>query len=305
MTIMVLGSINTDITSYGATLPRIGETVFGSRYEMDLGGKGANQAAAVARLGARVEFVGRIGKDAFGELVMGRLARFGVSSRYSSLDETIGTGIAIISVDARGQNLITVVSGANMRIGEGELRQALPALGQCKVLMLQLEIPMATCLAAAGAARERGVKVVFDPAPAHLGGLPPEFYRLVDVMTPNETETEALLGYLPATVEDGRRAGHELVAKGARAAIVKLGARGAYAVGEGADAFIAPFSVEAVSTVAAGDCFNAGLAVALSEGKSLVEAARFACACGAMCATKAGAAASAPTRAEVEALLAR
>jgi ribokinase len=304
MTIVVLGSINTDITSYGATLPRVGETVFGSRYEMDLGGKGANQAAAVARLGVAVEFVGRTGNDVFGNLAMGRLAQFGVSTRYSSRDETEGTGIAIISVDGQGQNLITVVSGANMRIGEGELRQVLPVIEGSKVLMLQLEIPLATCLAAGRAAREQRVKVVFDPAPAPAGGVPLEFYRVVDVITPNETETEALLGYQPVTVEDGRRAARELVAKGARAAIVTLGACGAYVVGEGADAFIAPFAVKAVSSVAAGDCFNAGLAVALSEGKNLVEAARYASACGALCTTKAGSAASAPTRAEVEALLA-
>jgi len=304
MTIMVLGSINIDVTSYGESLPRAGETVFGSRYEIDLGGKGANQAAAVARLGAAVEFVGRTGKDMFGELSTDRLARFGVSTRHCSLDETEGTGIAIISVDAQGQNLITVVPGANMRISERELRQALPVLEQCKVLMLQLEIPLAASLAAARAARERGIKVVLDPAPAHTEGLPLEFYGAVDVITPNETETEALLGYLPATVEDGRRAARELVAKGARAAVVKLGARGAYAFGEGTDAFVPAFSVKAVSSVAAGDCFNAGLAVALSEGKSLAEAARFASACGALCTTKAGSAASAPTRVEVEALLA-
>jgi ribokinase len=303
MTIMVLGSINTDITAYGRVLPRLGETVLADRYEMELGGKGANQAAAASRLGAKVEFVGRVGTDAFGELAMARLAEFGVSTSHSTRDAGHATGIAIIGVDGQGHNAITVVSGANMRIGENELREVLPVLERSKVLMLQLEIPLATCQAAAGAARRRGVKVVFDPAPAPAIGLPADLYGLIDVITPNETEAEALLGYQPKTIEEAARAARELVVKGARGAILTLGARGAYAAGEGGEAFIPPFAVTPVSTVAAGDCFNAGLAVALSEGMGLIDAARFASACGALSTTKAGSAASAPTRLEVERLL--
>ncbi|SDR55659.1 ribokinase [Rhizobiales bacterium GAS191] len=305
MAIIVLGSINTDITAYGRVLPRVGETVLGSSYEMDLGGKGANQAAAAARLGAHAEFVGRVGVDAFGEAAMERLEAFGVSTRHSTRDPAQGTGIAIINVDAEGRNAITVISGANMHIDEAQLHGALPVLGSAKVLMLQLEIPLATCKAAALEAHRLGVAVVFDPAPAPAEGLPADLYGLIDVITPNETETEALLGYQPGTVEEAARAAHELVARGTRAAVVTLGARGAYVVGEGAEGFVAPFAVTPVSTVAAGDCFNAGLAVALSEGKTLMEAARFASACGALCTTKAGSAASAPTRQEVELLLAR
>jgi ribokinase len=303
MTIMVLGSINTDITVYGRALPRAGETLLADRYETELGGKGANQAAAAARLGAKVEFVGRVGADSFGELSMTRLRQFGVSTGLSTQDEGAGTGIAIISVDAQGQNAISVVSGANMRIDEAELEALLPALADAKLLMLQLEIPVRACHAAALAARKLGVKVVLDPAPTPPGGLPEELYGLVDVITPNETEAEFLLGYEPKSLEGAARAARELVGRGARAAILTLGARGAYVVGEGVEAFIPPFAVTPVSTVAAGDCFNAGLAVALAEGRPLLEAARFASACGALSTTKAGSAASAPTREEVERLL--
>ncbi|MFI5016192.1 MAG: ribokinase, partial [Hyphomicrobiales bacterium] len=228
MTIMVLGSINTDITAYGRVLPRLGETIFADRYEMELGGKGANQAAAAARLGVPVEFVGRVGADAFGKLALDRLEAFGVSTRHSTRGEAEATGIAIIGVDGEGHNAITVVSGANMRIGEDELRQVLPALERAKVLMLQLEIPLATCRSAARAARRRGVTVVLDPAPAPTGGLPADLYALIDVITPNETEALTLLGFQPETIEEAARAARELVARGARAAVVTLGARGAY-----------------------------------------------------------------------------
>lgn len=311
MSVLVVGSINTDITSYGEALPRIGETVMGESYAMELGGKGANQAAAAARLGAKVEFVGRIGDDAFGERALRRLAEFGVSTRHSTRDAEHATGLAIIGVDAQGRNAITVIPGANMRLGAQELREGLRALERAKVLMLQLEIPVAACLEAARAARERGVIVVLDPAPAPSGPLPDALYPLIDVITPNETEAEALLGFRPGTVEEAGRAARELVARGVRAAIVTLGARGAFVsrskAGENGEAggFVPPLAVTPVSTVAAGDCFNAGLAVALGEGKDLMEAARFASACGALCVTKPGSAASAPRREEVEDLLAR
>ena len=303
MTIMVLGSINTDITVYGPSLPRAGETLFAERYETELGGKGANQAAAAARLGARVEFVGKTGCDSFGETAMARLREFGVATAFSTTDNAAGSGIAIIAVGAKGQNAISVVSGANMRIGEAELEAVLPALADARILMMQLEIPIATCVAAARAARELGVKVVLDPAPAPPGGLPGELYGLLDVITPNETEAEFLLGYQPDSMDEAARAARELLARGARGAVVTLGARGAYVAGEGGEAFIPPFAVTPVSTVAAGDCFNAGLAVALAEGQSLFEAGRFASACGALSTTKAGSAISAPTREEVERLL--
>lgn len=311
MSVLVVGSINTDITTYGEALPRIGETVMGESYAIELGGKGANQAAAAARLGAKIAFVGRVGADPFGELALARLAEFGVSVRHSTRDPHYATGLAIIGVDAQGQNAITIVPGANMRLDQAAFREAMPALEGAKVLMLQLEIPIATCLAAALAARERGVVVVLDPAPAPSKPLPDAFYPLIDVITPNETETEALLGYLPRTGEEASRAARELVARGARAAIVTLGARGAFVAASKTagtaeiEALVPAFAVKPVSTVAAGDCFNAGLAVALSEGKDLMTSARFASACGALCVTKPGSAASAPGRDEVEELLAR
>ena len=304
MTIAVFGSINVDVTAYSDRLPKPGETIHGESYLLGLGGKGANQAAAVAKLGAGLTFFGRTGSDAFGILARQQLVKFGVPLTHVAEDGTTGTGIAIIAVDAAAQNCITVIAGANFSVGASELA-ALAALPVApRVLLLQLEVPIEVTIAAAKLVRAAGGIVILDPAPAPKNGLPLELLQNVDIITPNEVETAALTGVQPRNKTDARVAGTQLRRNGTQRAVIKMGALGAYWSSPDGEGQAPPFTVNAIDTVAAGDCFNGGLAVALAEGKSLGDAVRFASACGALATTRRGAASAAPTRAEVEALLA-
>jgi len=304
MSIVVFGSVNVDVIAYSERLPRPGETIHGTSYAMVLGGKGANQAAAVARLGGRSTLVGRTGADAFGELARTRLGQFGVDLAFLAIDTSKPTGIAVIGVDERAENCITVIGGANMTVDEGDAERAAPALDKAEILLLQLETPLAAGLAAAARTRAGGGLVIFDPAPAPAGGLPDAVFGAVDVMTPNETETEALVGIRPETPEAAAEAAKRMNARGLSLAIVKMGSKGVFFRGPKGEGFIPTFKVKAVDTVAAGDCFNGGLAFALARGDAAGEAVRFAAACGAVSVTRPGASDAAPTLAEVEALIA-
>ena len=303
VTVATCGSVNIDVTAFSERLPRPGETIHGERYTMSLGGKGANQAAAVARLGARSLFIGRTGVDAFGDLARARLGEIGVDLAHLAADPVAATGIAVIAVDSRAENSIIVIGGANMRVDRADVEKARPALAAARVLLLQLEIPMATALAAAAAMRAAGGLVVFDPAPAPAGGLQTDVFHLADVITPNETETEILVGTKPVMPAEAAEAAGRLLALGARAAVIKMGARGVFYRDASGEGFVPPFAVKAINTVGAGDCFNGGLAVALARGEPLGQAVRFAAACGALATTGPGGAASAPTLAAVEKLL--
>ncbi len=301
--IVSVGSVNVDVTAYPDRLPAPGQTVHAARYALGLGGKGANQAAAAARLGHRAELAGRTGDDAFAALARAALARLGVGTACLATDPAHPTGIALIGVDASGENAIIVAAGANAALDDTDVARAGALLDRAAVLLLQLEVPVAASLAAALRARAAGARVVLDPAPAPAGGLPDALWRCVDVVTPNETETEALVGLRPRTPEEAHEAAGRLLALGAGCAVVKLGARGVAFRTAGEAGFVAPFRVRAIDTVAAGDCFNAGLAVALARGDALGEAVRFAAACGALATTRAGAAEAAPGLDEVTALL--
>lgn len=304
MSILVFGSVNVDITVYAPRLLQPGETLHAHSYTIGLGGKGANQAAAAARLGTPTALFGRTGRDEMGAQARTLLAGFGLDLSGLAYDDAAGTGIAQITVGAAdGQNMIAIIGAANMRLDDSDVGRAAARLAGSRVLLLQLETPLAASLALAARARAAGVTVVLDPAPAPEGGLDAAVLQAVDIVTPNETETAALLGRRPVTVEDGIAAARDLVARGCRIAIVKLGGNGVAYAGAGHEGFIPPFPVTAVDTVAAGDCFNGGLATALARGDALPEAVRFAAACGAIAVTRPGAAAAAPTLAEVEALL--
>ncbi len=306
MSILVFGSVNVDITVYAPRLPQPGETLHALRYAIGLGGKGANQAAAAARLGAPTTFIGRTGRDEMGAQARGLLGGYGLDLAGVAEDDQAGTGIAQITVGtADGQNIIALVAGANMRLDQSDVERAAARLGDARVLLLQLETPLAASLDLAARARAAGLTVILDPAPAPAGGLAPAVLQAIDIITPNETETAALLGRRPATAADAAAAARELVARGCRMAIVKLGGNGVAYAGNGSEGFIPPFAVEVVDTVAAGDCFNGGLATALARGDALADAVRFAAACGAIAVTRPGAAAAAPTLAEAEALLRR
>ncbi len=304
MSILVFGSVNVDITVYAPRLLQPGETLLARRYAIGLGGKGANQAAAAARLGAATAFVGRIGRDQMGAQARDLLDGYGIDLTGLYEDGAAGTGIAQITVgEADGQNMIAIVGGANMRIDDTDVARAAARLADARVLMLQLEVPLAASLDLAARARAAGVTVILDPAPAPEGGLDPAVLRAVDIVTPNETETAALLGYRPATAEEGIDAARDLVARGCRIAIVKLGGNGVAFAGDGHEGFVPPFPVTVVDTVAAGDCFNAGLAFALARGNTLPNAIRLAAACGAIAVTRPGAAAAAPVFSDVRFLL--
>ena len=305
MSIVVVGSINLDIACYGETLPRPGETVHSERYAIGLGGKGANQAAAASRLGNKVAMIGRVGNDAFGEQAMAALAEFAVDTGGVLRDTANATGIAIIGVDARGENAISVIAGANMALDASDLARNAASLARCKVLLTQREIPEDVTLAACRQTRQAGAIAIHDPAPAPKNGMPDALLRAFDWLTPNESECEALTGIRPATPAEAARAADQLIARGARTVVVKMGGNGVYAKGPGDEAFVPPFAVKSVDSVGAGDCFNAGLADALARGAALPGALRFAAACGALATTRYGAAAAAPARVEVEALLAR
>jgi len=301
--IATFGSVNVDVSGFCQRLPRPGETVPGQRYTIALGGKGANQAVAVARLGGQSQMIGRAGNDTFGALARHRLDALGVGREHLIFADNVSTGVALISVDARGENCIVVIGGANMTVDQALVDHSAETLRLAPVLLLQLEVPLAPVLAAAALTRAGGGRVILDPAPAPSGGLSSEALRAADIVTPNETETEALVGVRPQTASDAATAADLLVALGAPAAIIKMGSHGAYFRGRNAQGFVPPFAVEAINSVGAGDCFNGALAVALARGDELPKAVRFAAACGALATLGPGGAGSAPTLAAVEAFL--
>jgi ribokinase len=305
MTVAVFGSINMDVTAYMERLPKPGETLHGLGYTIGLGGKGANQAVAARKLGSKVHFIARTGADAFGEAARRDLSSFGLSLDLVARDEKGATGIAIINVGQGGENCISVIGGVNLALGEQDVERGRAALEAAKVLLLQLEVPLEASLSAAKIVRRAGGMVVLDPAPAPKAKLPREVLAAIDVLTPNETEAAGILGWTPSSRDDGLKAARDLRGAGVPLAIVKLGCKGAAVASREGENFIEPFKVEAVDTVAAGDSFNGGLAHALERGLPLFEAVRFASACGALSTTRKGASAAAPTRAEVDSLLAR
>jgi len=301
MSIFVFGSINLDLTTYVPHLPAVGETILGHSFITVPGGKGANQAVAAARLGARTKFFGRIGKDAFGSEVMPVIEKEGIDIRGIQADEKHGTGLAVISVDEKADNTIIVVSGANMALDGSDAERCIHEFDQARLVLLQLEVPLEASLNVARAAHEKGITVIWDPAPALE--LPAEAYQFTDYMTPNEIEAGMLVGFQPKTPAEAKSAAEILRQRGVGAAIIKLGALGAYYESATESGFMPAFIVEAIDTVAAGDAFNGGLAVALREGKELKEAVRWGTAAGAIATTKPGAMPSMPYRQELNRLL--
>jgi len=301
--IVVLGSLNMDLIGVSPRLPAPGETIMGESFYTAPGGKGGNQAVAASKLGANVRMVGRVGKDTFGQSLLSGLQGHGIDATGVAQDPTASTGIAIILLDALKQNYIVVVSGANMACDEQELEAAKRALDGADALMLQLEVPVELSLEAARYARAKGIKVIWDPAPARE--LPDEAFAVADVMTPNQTEAEALTGIVVSDAASAHHAANVLLGKGVSVAVVKMGEDGVFFATQNESAFLPPYSVEIVDTVAAGDAFGAALAVALSEGKSLSDAVRFGSAAGALAVTRPGAQDAMPSRSEVEGLLSK
>jgi ribokinase len=303
--VVVVGSLNMDFVVRVAELPRGGETVAGREFQTLPGGKGANQAYAVARLGGRataarrVRMVGCVGRDAHGEQLVASLRSAGVETGRVRVTEEAATGVALIVVAEGGQNQIVVAAGANERLRPDEVTDALTDIGASH-LLLQLETPVETVTAAARQAKARGMNVILDPAPARP--LKASLLESVDILTPNESEALALagLGGDEIALADAPAVARHLLALGPRRVILKLGGKGAYVCGEGVDRHFPARRVKAVDATAAGDCFNGALAVALSEGMSIEEAVEFAVVAAAITVTRMGAQSSIPDRAEVE-----
>jgi len=298
--IVVVGSINTDFVLQAPRLPVVGETISGARFQIFSGGKGANQAVAAARLGATTFFVGKVGKDSFGVRLRKQLRAAGVRVRYLFTDRRSASGIAFVVTDARGQNSIVVSPGANRRLRVADVRRCRQRLATVAIILVQLEIPLETVAYVVELAARRGIPLVLDAAPARR--LPRRLLRRVSIITPNETEACVLCGLPPVRLSRSRaeQLCRRILALGPKTVILKMGGRGALvAERDGRCTHIPALKVKAVDSTAAGDAFNGGLAVALWEGRPLLDAVQFATTVGAFSVTRLGAQTSLPTRAEL------
>lgn len=296
--VVVVGSLNADLVVRLARFPAAGETVPGTDFAIHPGGKGANQACAAARLGAPVFMVGRVGRDPSGRLLRESLEAAGVDCTHLLEDATAPTGTALIEIDATGQNRIVVVPGANGQVLPSDVEDAASLFDRDTILLLQLEIPLPSSTRAVSLARERGGRVIFDPAPARAEAK--HLLPLVDFVTPNEIELATLAGGTPpASLEEARLQAHSLLDRGSQAVVAKLGARGALLLRKSGESFFSAPSVDVLDTTAAGDVWNGAFAAALAEGQSEDEAGRFATDAAAFSVTRRGAQPSMPTRGEL------
>ena len=298
--IVVVGSLNMDFVITVETLPAPGETVLGRDFAMIPGGKGANQANAAGKLATslRVKMIGRVGYDVFADHLKASLSATGVDVSGVMATRTQPTGTAFIWVDREGQNSIVVASGANHALTPADL----PSFSGARYVLFQLETPLDTIAAALKQAGREGAKTILDPAPAQQ--LSPDLLAAVDILTPNETEAALLLGRNPSRVSllEAPALARAVHAMGPKAVVLKLGDQGCYYWDGQNEAYSPPFAVEAKDTTAAGDTFNAALAVALAEDQPIAQALRFANAAAAISVTRKGAQSSAPTRKEVDEL---
>ena len=299
--IVIVGSLNLDFIAQVARAPQRGETIPGSQFVTLPGGKGAKQACAVGRLAQpdTAAMIGCVGQDVYGRQLLESLRACGVDNRYVLGTPEAATGVALILVEANGQNQIVVVPGANDCLRPEDVTEALTALGGSH-LLLQLETPIATVTASAAHARSLGMTVILDPAPARE--LPAELLRNVNILTPNESEALALVDAAGDRIAltDAHDVARKLLALGPRQVILKLGAQGAFLADGGRSRHFPARIVEAKDTTAAGDCFNGALATGLAEGLTLDAAIEFANVAASIAITRVGAQASLPTRAEVE-----
>ncbi len=308
--IVVIGSVNMDLVSRTPRIPKPGETILGSGNLMTIpGGKGANQAVAAARLGAKVRMIARVGEDDFGDRLTKGLQDNAVDCTYVLKTRGASSGCATILVDDVGENSIVVSPGANAKLSPKDIEDAEDVIAGASAVILQLEIPLKTVRRAIEIAREHGVFTMLDPAPA-MPDLPRSLYQ-VDLFTPNQSEANLLLGTALRKTKrrhtaDPKVIAAELLARGARSVILKLGGEGSLAVtGKGEIVSAPAFKVKVVDSTAAGDAFTGALAVARSEGMTLAQTIRFANAAGAICCTGFGAQPSLPTRDAVDRLLSR
>jgi len=297
--IVVVGSSNMDLVVKTARIPVLGETILGGDFLMVPGGKGANQAVAAAKLGAHVHFVARLGDDLFGRKSLANFEQEGVDTTHVTLSEGVASGVALITVDAEGNNVIVVAPGANSVLSAEDVERAAGEIRGAGAVVAQLEVPVETVQHAVQLAQKADVPFILDPAPACP--LPAELLGRVAVLTPNETEARILTGVEVCDESSARAAAERLLASGVKAVVVTMGATGFLWADAEAMAFVSAPKVNAVDATAAGDAFTGSLAVGLAQGQSLREAATFAARAAALSVTKMGAQPSMPTRQEVDA----
>jgi ribokinase len=295
--IVVIGSSNTDMVISLERLPRPGETILGGAFGMHAGGKGANQAVAAARLGGRVTFVAKVGNDIFGKEARQLFEREGIDTSFVFTDPVAPSGVALINVDAKGENCISVASGANNKLSVSDIDLAAGEIRQSPWLLLQLETPIETVVHAVNMAWSAGNRAILNPAPAQP--LPDELLGKLYLITPNETEAEMLTGIPVDSLESAERAARFLQGKGVANVIITLGSRGAFLCAGPSSRMIPAPVVTAVDTTAAGDVFNGALALCLSMGKTLDQSVELACRAASISVTRAGAQDSAPYPDEV------
>ena len=296
--IVVIGSSNTDMVVKTSRFPLPGETILGGMFFMFAGGKGANQAVAAARMGGQVSFVAKVGKDIFGDQAIKGFNSEGIDTTYISVDHATASGVALITVDAKGENEIVVAPGANNSLEEKNILSAEVAIAEAEIILLQLEVPIATVTFACRKAFELGKKVILNPAPACT--LPAEIYPHLYLITPNETEASLLTGIEVIDEKSADVAADKLLSYGVENVIITLGSKGAYFKNKELSFLTTTEKVEAIDTTAAGDIFNGAISVAIAEGHAWQKAIRLACNAATISVTRMGAQASAPLRSEVK-----
>ena len=295
-TLTVLGSINADHVISVPYFAKPSETLTGQNYQIAYGGKGANQAVAAARLGAKVAFISCIGSDSIGKTMKNAFAQEGIDTTHINTVSQEMTGMAFIQVAKSSENSIVLASGANAHLGEMVVRQSEAQIAQSDCLLMQLETPLSGVELAAQIAKKNGVKVVLNPAPAQI--LSDELLSLIDIITPNETEAEILTGVQVSDEQSAVEAAQVFHKKGIDCVMITLGEKGVFVSQNGETRIINGFRVKAVDTTAAGDTFNGGFVTALLEGQSFENAVRFGQAAAAISVTRKGAQPSIPTRQE-------
>lgn len=299
--IIVVGSSNTDMILKMERIPKPGETIIGGYFSMAAGGKGANQAVAAARAGAEVILIAKLGNDMFGDQAISGFQRDGIDVQHIIRDDRAPSGVALIFVDENGENCIGVASGSNANLSPEDILENKDLIAGSKMLIMQLETPVDTVKIAARIASSNRVPVILNPAPAQA--LDDEFLKNITILTPNETESEILTGIPAEDPKSIDKIAATLRSKGVKNVLITLGAKGVFVDSSEFKGIVPGFEVEAVDTTAAGDVFNGALAVALSENKSIVDAASFACAAAALACCTLGAQTSAPHRESIEQFL--